>query len=274
VGHGTEAPVVSVSLICLDVDGTLVGSRGEPTDAVWAAAARARERGQHLAMCTARVALGPSWKWAQNLDHDGWHAFHNGAALIHAGSGERKEVPLARGDWEPMAETCQARGWVVEGYTATELAVDSDDQLAVAHAALLSIDHRRRSIDALEDPILRLQVMCRLDEASAVEDVVPPTLDAAVATSPMMPGVALVSITRGGINKGRAVRDLAALAGVDLGAVMMVGDGQNDLDAFRVAGVSVAMGNADPLCLDAATHRVPTVDEDGAAVAIDASGGW
>ncbi|MBK6311382.1 MAG: HAD hydrolase family protein [Candidatus Microthrix sp.] len=51
-------------LICIDVDGTLLGSSGVPTDGVWTAAEAAIARGQHLAICTARVAVGPTWDYA------------------------------------------------------------------------------------------------------------------------------------------------------------------------------------------------------------------
>lgn len=265
---------MTVSLICLDVDGTLVGASGEPSDRLWQAADAATARGQHLAMCTARVALGPSWQWARRLDGDGWHAFHNGAALIHTSSAERRELAIDERDWAPLVADCTARGWVTEGYTATELAVDSDDGLARAHADLLGIEHRRRPIGSLEGAVVRLQVMCALADSALVSDLLPAELEASLATSPLMPGTGLVSITRAGVNKGKAVRDLAALAGVSLSETMMVGDGQNDLEALRAAGVSVAMGNADPLCVEIATHVVPSVEDHGAAIAIDNAARW
>ena len=43
---------------------------GEPTPAVWAAADSAIERGQHLALTTARGAFGPTYEWARRLDPD------------------------------------------------------------------------------------------------------------------------------------------------------------------------------------------------------------
>src|SRR5688572_11767765 len=67
-------------LICLDVDGTLVGSTGSPSDELWTAAERARGRGQRLTLCTARLAAGATRDWAEQLDPDGWHVFHTGAA--------------------------------------------------------------------------------------------------------------------------------------------------------------------------------------------------
>ena len=70
-------------LICIDVDGTLLGSSGVPTDGVWTAAEAAIARGQHLAICTARVAVGPTWDYSRRLDPAGWHIFHSGACLLY-----------------------------------------------------------------------------------------------------------------------------------------------------------------------------------------------
>ena len=83
VGGRSPGPVRSppvLPLICLDVDGTLVGSAGVPSEATWAAAADARGRGQRLTLCTARLAAGPTRAWVERLDPDGWHVFHTGAA--------------------------------------------------------------------------------------------------------------------------------------------------------------------------------------------------
>ena len=43
-----------IRLICLDVDGTLVGSSGEVPDEVWRATDALRERGVRLAVCSGR----------------------------------------------------------------------------------------------------------------------------------------------------------------------------------------------------------------------------
>src|SRR5690606_12097880 len=82
-------------LICLDVDGTLVGSEGRPSEVLWAAADDARARGQRLTLCTARLAAGPTREWAERLDPAGWHVFHTGAARWNPASGEVRTTPLS-----------------------------------------------------------------------------------------------------------------------------------------------------------------------------------
>lgn len=91
----------------------------------------------------------------------------------------------------------------------------------------------------------------------------------ASATSPVMPGWVLVSVTALGVSKAHALERLAALYGGSAATTMMVGDGENDLEAVETAGVGVAMGNAAPELKAVADLVVSDVDADGAAEALD-----
>ena len=84
-------------LVCIDVDGTLIRSSGvsslnviEPTNC-------ALSRGQQLCLSTARGAMGPTYRYAEMLNPNGWHIFHSGGALLHTGSGEVVEHALPQG---------------------------------------------------------------------------------------------------------------------------------------------------------------------------------
>ncbi|BAU04157.1 Cof-like hydrolase [Fischerella sp. NIES-3754] len=71
-------------------------------------------------------------------------------------------------------------------------------------------------------------------------------------------------------NKGVAVRYLAEeLLGLQPNNVMTIGDNFNDLEMLEYAGIGVAMGNA-PLQVQAIANWIaPSVEQDGAAVAIE-----
>src|SRR5688572_25586756 len=72
-----------IRLVGIDVDGTLVGASGQVLPIVWEAAARAREKGIHLALCSGRPAFGLALDYARQLDASGWHVFQNGASVLH-----------------------------------------------------------------------------------------------------------------------------------------------------------------------------------------------
>lgn len=259
-------------LVFIDVDGTLVGSAGVPSDATWRAADRARDRGQHLALATARVALGPTWGWAQRLDPDGWHLFHNGMSLIHTGTGEIRHTPLPKAAVAELVAVAAERDWVLEIYTDHEFAVDSDAPLAVDHAKLLGVEHRRRRLDELEGTVVRAQLVVPIGDAAAARACAPPATVGYSATSPSMTGAAFVSFTAAGTTKVSGIVALAGLAGVDLAHVGMVGDGNNDAEALRAVGHGIAMGNAEPETRAAARHWVADVDADGLVEALDLTG--
>lgn len=65
-------------------------------------------------------------------------------------------------------------------------------------------------------------------------------------------------------NKGRALTSLATSLGIPLDQVAVVGDSENDLSMFAVAGLTYAMGNAVDVLRDRADYTAPTNDEDGA----------
>jgi len=72
-----------------------------------------------------------------------------------------------------------------------------------------------------------------------------------------------------GINKGRLVALLAERLRVPREEILVLGDMENDLEMFRVAGFAVAMGNAADAVKRAAQAVTLSNDEDGVAAAIE-----
>jgi Cof subfamily protein (haloacid dehalogenase superfamily) len=258
-----------LGLVCLDVDGTLVGSKGSPTDVVWAAADRARSAGVHLAICTARLGLGSAWEWAVRLDPNGWQLFQTGASIIHTGTRETRSTPLPEGAVAHCAALAAERGWVFELYADFDYVVDSADPIAAQHADLLGVKPVRRPVTDLQGVPLRAQMIVSDADVDAVAGLIPEGCAASSATSPILPGVHFVSITADSVSKASGVQALAALLGLSLDRIMMVGDGQNDVSALEVVTHSVAMGNAHPDAAAVAKYRVADVENDGVAEALD-----
>lgn len=71
------------------------------------------------------------------------------------------------------------------------------------------------------------------------------------------------------VNKGAALARLAASLGVPMAEVVAVGDGQNDVDMIRAAGLGVAMGNGHPELRAAADRVTASLADDGVAVLIE-----
>ncbi len=72
-----------------------------------------------------------------------------------------------------------------------------------------------------------------------------------------------------GAHKGAGLAWLARHLGVAQEHIMAIGDQGNDVTMIEWAGLGVAMGNANPLAKQVADWIAPSLDEDGAAVAIE-----
>ncbi|MCL1632942.1 Cof-type HAD-IIB family hydrolase [Sporolactobacillus sp. CPB3-1] len=70
------------------------------------------------------------------------------------------------------------------------------------------------------------------------------------------------------VSKGNALDHLAHYLGIPMSEVMAIGDNYNDLSMFDVAGLSVAMGNADDAIKAVCDRITANCEEDGVAQAI------
>ncbi len=258
-------------LICIDVDGTLVGASGEPTEAVWAAAHAAIDRNQHLALTTARGAFGPTWDWATRLDPAGWHIFHAGAALVHTGSGDVIEQPLPDEAVHAAATAADANGWTVEFYSAADYRVTRESPEARDHAALMGVGARAGSAAELPGAVVRAQFVIAHDQVASAATAMTGLAEVSTATSPVQPGMTFMSLTAHGATKASAIERIAAELGTSMDKVMMVGDGHNDVAAVAATGHGTAMGNAESEVKAVATHHVASVADDGLAEALELS---
>lgn len=268
-------PARVIQLICIDVDGTLVGSSGVVAAPVWEAVDRALERSQHLALSTARGAFGSSWQMAKRLDPAGWHVFHAGGATVHSATGQSRGHPLTREQLDASMRIGDEHGWIIELYTARSYAIEDESKAAVDHAALLGMPYVSTSLDsfiAAEDEIVRLQFIAPEADVAAIHSATDGLgLSITSATSPIMPGFAFVTATQAGVTKASGIAQICGDLGIDMTDVMMIGDGLNDLPAIEAVGHPVAMGNGAPEVKAAARYQVASVDEHGVAEALELS---
>src|SRR5260370_8329880 len=69
-------------------------------------------------------------------------------------------------------------------------------------------------------------------------------------------------------NKGLGLLELAKLVGVPPTEIAVIGDGGNDVTMFEQAGLSIAMGNAQPAVKEKANFVTASNGEDGFPMAV------
>jgi Cof subfamily protein (haloacid dehalogenase superfamily) len=257
-----------IDLICIDVDGTLVGSSGDVAVGSWEAAARVRARGVRLAICSGRPAFGLARGFAERLDGTGWHVFQNGASVVRLPHGETRSRALPADALAGLVARARETGRALELYSDTEYTVEIDSPRTRQHAKLLGVRWAPRDLLSLHGPVVRGQWLVSHAEAEEVMAEPHEGLTLSHSRSPVMSDTSFINITPKGVDKALAVRAVAAEYGFPLDRVMMVGDGANDVTAMRAVGLAVAMGNAEAAAKAAAQHEVSDVDRGGLAEAL------
>ena len=205
-----------IDLICIDVDGTLVGSSGEVEESTWVACERMRARGVRLAICSGRPAFGLTSRFAARLDPHGWHVFQNGASVVHLPGGNTRSRPLAPSLVRPLIERARATGRPLELYGDAEHGVEMDVPRAREHARLLGIPFVRRDLFTFPAPIVRAQWLLPHDEVDVVLSEPHEGLTLSHSLSPVMPDTSFINVTPEGVDKGDAVKDGQPLAELEV----------------------------------------------------------
>lgn len=74
-----------------------------------------------------------------------------------------------------------------------------------------------------------------------------------------------VELHASGVSKATGLRDAAEYFGVPMAQVLAVGDAENDIAMLRAAGLGAAIGNAIEAAKESADEVIPSNDEDGVA---------
>lgn len=271
-------PTSPIRLLCIDVDGTLVGADGAVHPSIWPAAERLRAAGVRVAVCTGRPGFGDALDYARRLDGAGWHIFQNGASVLDLGTGASRSAVLPDDTLAALLAQQAANGQTLELYADDAYAVgagprDEADR-ARRHQGLLNATPTPVALAAFarERRVVRAQWMIAHDDTDAVLGDPPPGARLVPSLSPVMPETRFVSVLAPGADKVVGVRAVADAYGVPLAAVMFVGDGANDAAAMAAVGAAgglpIAMANAEHEALAVAARVVGDVEAGGLAEAM------
>jgi Cof subfamily protein (haloacid dehalogenase superfamily) len=285
---------MSIRLLALDLDGTLLNSRGELPERNLLAIAAARRKGVRVALVTGR-RFRDARPLALELGLDVPVISHNGALTKHARTLETvaaRLLPLAAarevlriGRENKMdalvSDDPHGAGVMVYDY-------QSDDNPALAKYIAWS---RRihgeeaaesiRRVASLEDYLDHAPVHITFSGSVArmqhLGERLMEELGAGVkilSTVYPKPDFALLDVLHPEVSKGEGCEAAAREQGLRREEVMAIGDNFNDLEMLQYAGTSVLMGNAADslraLLEDRADcYTTTTNDEDGVAVAIE-----
>ncbi|MEH1913717.1 Cof-type HAD-IIB family hydrolase [Nostoc sp.] len=271
-----QAAAKDIKLLVLDIDGTIAGQSNTISEPVKQAILAAQARGIQVAIATGRM--------------------YRSALRFHQYIGSTLPLMAYQGAWiqDPITQKIH-RHWVVSREIAHQL-LDYfekpelrsllsvhfyiNDQLYVRELTRETKIYAERSgVIAIPVGDLRqaltnepTKILALSDDTDLIDKLLgnlrrqytPAELymTTSVAT--------FFEATNASVNKGTAIRYLAEeLLGLQLANVMAIGDNFNDVEMLEYAGLGVAMGNAPAGVQAIAKWVAPSVEEDGAAVAIE-----
>ena len=235
-----------IPLVILDLDGTVIGSRGHVDDCVWKAVDKARDAGMKFAVCTGRPCAGVAQKVAKRLGPNTPHIFQSGAQIAYASGEAIKVFALPEASTTELVERARDLGLTLELYSPTTLFVERKTPLSAAHAKMIGVTPIVRDLAevAENEPVVRAQLVIETNQEARVslEDL--KGIQTSKATSPALKGVLFISLTQKDVSKGTATHILANTLKLSLRDVVGIGDSSGDVPMLDVVGYPVVMGDA------------------------------
>jgi 5-amino-6-(5-phospho-D-ribitylamino)uracil phosphatase len=280
-----------IKLLALDLDGTLLNSKGAVPDANRAAIRAAEDRGVLVTIATGR-RFRDGRPLGIELELNAPLISHNGALLKYADSLETVAASLlttdtahevirvgkAFGGDALVSADPRGKGTLLYDRVAddnipfqryirwSEMLHGDEAHEAVSHVESLEMvlaDHEIIHI-SFSGTCLRMDEMIEVlkNELGDTVTVLPTIYPRRDFT--------LIDILPPDASKGKGVEKLAVLNGLQPENVMTMGDNFNDIEMLEFAGTPVVMGNADPSLLERGEfYTTVTNDENGVAAAIE-----
>lgn len=263
---------MSIRLVAVDVDGTLVTSDQRILPRVRDAVRRAREKNIEVVLCTGRAA-GECWYILEALPQVRYAITHTGAMVqdLHT-STLLHHCPLSADDARIVYRHLRRYDGLINFFSGG-IVYNSTQQMAnftryypagfrklfdQSHAFIDDLD---AMIAGWDKPVEKFYVpFSSVDEARR-----------AMADLSQLPyfvtgaGYVDLEIMNPAANKGAALAALCSTLNIPREQVMAIGDSGNDAAMLRYAGVGVAMQNAEPALKQLADRIAPSNEDGGVA---------
>ncbi len=256
----------SIALVISDIDGTLITSNHEVTEGTRVAAAKLYKHGITLSLASSRPprSIRPL---AEALALQSPFAAFNGALVTTA---EGQVVARAT-----IAPETIARIKAVADELAIHVWLYDDEQWYV-NARTPFVDREEHTAGfapnmedfekKLGEPLPKLTVVGKPELVAIAEERVLGEMGDQVSASRSKPR--FLDVTAFGIHKGSVVVRLSEMLRIPTGGIAVIGDGPNDVEMFRQAAVSIAMGQGVDEVRNHASHITSSNDDEGWAEGI------
>ncbi|ACO21543.1 TPA: sugar-phosphatase [Streptococcus pneumoniae] len=263
---------MSIKLIAVDIDGTLVNSQKEITPEVFSAIQDAKEAGVKVVIATGRPIAGVA-KLLDDLqlrDQGDYVVTFNGALVQETATGH-----------EIISESLTYEDYLDMEFLSRKLGVHMH---AITKDGIYTANRNIGTYTVHESTLVSMPIFYRTPEEMAGKEIVkcmfidePEILDAAIEKIPAefyehysinKSAPFYLELLKKNVDKGSAITHLAEKLGLTKDETMAIGDEENDRAMLEVVGNPVVMENGNPEIKKIAKYITKSNDESGVAHAI------
>lgn len=256
----------------LDLDGTALRTDGTVSERLKSAVGGCLDRGVRVILATGRMAQSAERFWNElNLPPGPLIAYQGAMVIWVPDERVAAKVTLPDEGARRAVEWALQRDLLTQVYVGTELWVSRED---VRVRRYIDANHIpawvRGETEMTEWPEPPIKIL--LQDESAVLDKVRQELQPIVAPYPIRLFKSqsdYLELVHKNVGKSVGLDVAAKALNVSPERVLAIGDAENDIDMLKWAGLGVAMGQAPADVRAAADWVTDSVDDDGAAKAIE-----
>jgi len=265
---------MTIKLVAIDIDGTLLNDSREVTSEVLQAIQEAKRQGVKIVLTTGRPLPGVHALLQQlNLEEPGDYVItYNGGLVQDASTGEElARYGISYDDY--LEIDLMARKMKVHMHAITNEHIYTANRdlspYTIHESFLVSMPVRYRTQEEMTEDMGIVKTMF-IDEPDYLDKVIADIPDwfkekyTTVKSAPFY-----YEVLNKKASKGAALIALADKLGIAISETMAIGDEENDLSMLEVAGLAVAMGNSkNANILEAADVVTASNNEHGVAKAL------
>lgn len=267
-----DLPHMKYALIALDLDGTLTNSQKEISTRNRDCLLRAQAQGLRLVLASGRPTYGiqPLAESLELARYGGFILAYNGGEIIDCATQTTLYQESLPNDVIALFdEAAQRHQLTLLGYDGPTILTTHPDDIYVQKEAFLNKMQVRQTaslVDQLPLPATKCLMVGDPERLVLAEAELQTSLGNRVNVFRSEPY--FLELVAPGIDKARSLRKLLQHLSLEPSQLIAMGDGYNDLSMIELAGLGIAMENAQAPVKAAADYIAPSNDADGVAVAL------
>jgi Cof subfamily protein (haloacid dehalogenase superfamily) len=259
-----------IKLIAVDLDGTLLNSQHLLTERTEKTLKAAIEKGLEVVLATGKTHASAR-EIIQKLNLKSLGIYLQGLAIYDGDGHIRHQQTLDLNLARQVITFAEDRGFPVAAYCGDRILVRRivklvDELIKYQEPMPEAVGPLQNILDAM--PVNKLIAIGDPHRIKSLRWQLSMQLNGSVRLM-QTHLVEMLEILPPGASKGAALKVVLKDSGVGAHEVLAIGDAENDVEMIQLAGIGVAVGNADAKAKEAADYVVASNDEDGVAEAVE-----